>query len=341
MQIFLGIIGIVALFSFIGLLFLLFIYSRPFFPLQDHPWLEFARVHKLQFDQGGRHVFGDFHGRYLDIRQISGSRQDQTLITLQAPPNTFNPELIKDTNQVNTALSILISETFGKMSIIVDSTPQKFISKANEFLGFSELQVRIALLERLLEAYPIIVCLGGKSVEFLHPIACDPHHTLQQIARQFLVEIGEYTSKQWRDVSHQSICPYCLLRCMPHSIRIPQSLGATKITYYGCRRCQQSQEFVKCIAVLNRGMADEQRFEMGILQVNWLIKHDLFDFLAVEIIDATDEDVERFAVQVGNDIDPVRKPLYKKMRCTISSQCKLSLNTIRILDRTFGEVKHA
>jgi hypothetical protein len=64
----------------------------------------------------------------------------------------------------------------------------------------------------------------------------------------------------------------------------------------------------------------------------------LFDFDAIEIVRASDEDVERFAVQVGNDTDSVRHPRYKGMQCAMSSECHLSENTVRILQCMFGQV---
>lgn len=75
------------------------------------------------------------------------------------------------------------------------------------------------------------------------------------------------------------------------------------------------------------------------MQINWLARRALFDFDWVEIVQATDEDVERFAMQVGNDTDPFRRPRYPNMHCVIGPDCNLSENTLRILHRTFGEVK--
>ena len=45
----------------------------------------------------------------------------------------------------------------------------------------------------------------------------------------------------------------------------------------------------------------------GHLRVNWLTYFQPFDFVQVEIHNASDEDVERFAVQMGNDTDPIRQ----------------------------------
>jgi len=69
-----------------------------------------------------------------------------------------------------------------------------------------------------------------------------------------------------------------------------------------------------------------------------LARRALFDFDRVEIIRATDEDVERFAMQVGNDTDPLRKPRYAQMRCSLAPNCHLTENTLRILESLFGRV---
>ena len=58
----------------------------------------------------------------------------------------------------------------------------------------------------------------------------------------------------------------------------------------------------------------------------------------MEIIQATDEEVERFAVQVGNDTDPYREPRYEQMQCSVDPKCQLSENTLRILESIFGPV---
>lgn len=71
---------------------------------------------------------------------------------------------------------------------------------------------------------------------------------------------------------------------------------------------------------------------------NWLKQNFLFDFDSVEIVDATHEQVELFAIQIGNDTDEIRKKQYENMDCLVLN-CELSENTIRILQRTFGKVQ--
>ncbi len=103
---------------------------------------------------------------------------------------------------------------------------------------------------------------------------------------------------------------------------------------------QQRHKFTEVVAVLDAGWPEEaQREGNDLLRVNWLQRQSLFDFDSVKIIQATDEEVERFAVQIGNDSDEWRCSGYRQMRCEIEPGCDLSENTLRLLRSTFGEVK--
>jgi hypothetical protein len=85
-------------------------------------------------------------------------------------------------------------------------------------------------------------------------------------------------------------------------------------------------------------MSGEPVEKDGVVVVNWLVRRVLFDFSGVYINQASDEEVERFAVQIGNDTDEWRRPRYSEMTCHIGPSCVLSENTLRILQRTFGQV---
>ena len=65
----------------------------------------------------------------------------------------------------------------------------------------------------------------------------------------------------------------------------------------------------------------------------------MFDFDTVEIVRATDEDVERLAMNAGNDTDPVRKARYAHVHCVIAPECRLSENSLRVLEQVFGQVE--
>lgn len=103
---------------------------------------------------------------------------------------------------------------------------------------------------------------------------------------------------------------------------------------------QQRFRFGKVIAILDTGWVGEsQRQQDDLLRVNWLQRQSLFDFDRVEIVQASDEDVERFARQVSNDTNDWRRAGYRQMPCLISTDCSLSENTINLLKNAFGEVK--
>jgi hypothetical protein len=164
----------------------------------------------------------------------------------------------------------------------------------------------------------------------LHPIA---GQLLQDVAEQTKLELGAYPITQL-------LCPHCLVCFTEHQV-VSTSLLGNSVTYYGCRVCSQSQKFFqgRIIAVLAQEMAEKEIWLENIVRVNWLLHRTLFDFDAVEIVQASDEDVERFAVQIGNDTDPVRQPRYKEMLCTLQPGCVLSENTVRILQQTFGQLE--
>lgn len=92
------------------------------------------------------------------------------------------------------------------------------------------------------------------------------------------------------------------------------------------------------LALLDEHLDKEPFLEDGTLFVNWLSLRKLFDFDRVEVLDASDEDVERFCVQVGNDTDPGRREKYRKMHVLVNRNCGLSDNTMRIMKNLFGTV---
>jgi hypothetical protein len=184
----------------------------------------------------------------------------------------------------------------------------------------------------------VLVALGGEAVESLHRLAAEAN-PLQQMAMWLLAQIEQETTNRlgWR--SADLLCPHCLARFGPHAVNLAWGVS---FTYYGCRLCGQSRQFIawlKPVAVLNTNSVELYQRQKDQLQVNWTQRRSMFDFERVEIIQASDEEVERFAVQVGNETDPVREPLFKQMTCLVGPDCRLSENTLRILRHIFGEVK--
>jgi hypothetical protein len=182
--------------------------------------------------------------------------------------------------------------------------------------------------------------MGGEVTEVLQEIASDKVNPLWKTGIWLLTNIEQETRNSFAWRVDDTLCPHCLTRFAARPVEV--GLGIP-ITYYGCRICGQSREYFYLpqgvVAVLDTSWGKVQAEEDGLLQVNWLIHRTLFDFDRIKIIQATDEDVERFAVQVGNDTDPFRRLRYQQMSCVVGSECRLSENTIRILERMFGQVE--
>jgi hypothetical protein len=188
-------------------------------------------------------------------------------------------------------------------------------------------------------ARQLLVAMGGEATEALRALASDKTNPLWQAAIWLLASIEHETANRFAWRAADTHCPYCLANFEARPVNL--SWGIT-FTYYGCRRCGQSREYLHhpqgVVAVLDDSGSEALVQRDGALRVNWLARRDLFDFDQVELIQATDEDIERFAVQVGNDTDSFRASNYKKMRCIIGPKCHVSENTIRILRRMFGKV---
>lgn len=210
--------------------------------------------------------------------------------------------------------------------------------------GLTDDQVASVLpvLANLAQAYPKIVeKVGGAAAALLQPLLADENHPLQPFSQQLLQDIGEATKAALGNYDlGRLLCPGCLVYFGEHLLQ--DSLLEKPLSFYGCRACGQSRAFLEwtgqIVAVVAAGMAEAEVKAGDTLRVNWLQRRNLFDFDMVEIQQATDEAVERLAMQVGNDTDPVRRPRYPEIRCTVATTCGLSENTLRILQRTFGEV---
>lgn len=194
-------------------------------------------------------------------------------------------------------------------------------------------------VERFTARHALVV-LGGEAMEPLRRIAQDKNSELRRTAVWLLKSIAQDTTSRLKRQAPTLLCPEHLVRYHAHKVRVS---WRASFTYYGCRACGQSREFLdwpgEVVAVLDEEMSDERVQEDGVLRVNWLMRRALFDFDQVEIVQASDKQVELFAsVQVGNDMDEFRRPRYNKMRCVVASGCHLSENTIRILRSMFGEV---
>lgn len=302
----------------------------------------------LNLEKGERQASGVYHGYDLHVETFSKiTRSNNILLTLSGDKLT-----------AQTALPILLNTDTP-----LDLTPKDLLSlfspsrpEAGYFLKGStkfdketiiyeqkEIEVHFSFLEflfesfyNLLEAYPHIIRLGGEAVNVLMDIATHRQHPFKAVAAQLLKDIATNTHTQLKPHLSTLLCARCLTRLSPHPIK----LRFQQMEYYGCRTCAQSQQFIGAayvVAILDNQTQAEISQKRKATYVNWLPRRTLFDFNHVEIIQATDEEVERFVVQVGNDTDPYRKNHYQTLPYFIDPHCHLSPNSLRVLDNVFGE----
>ena len=192
---------------------------------------------------------------------------------------------------------------------------------------------RLEEWEDVIVARCILCTLGGEAVGPLVRISNVSPST--QKAVSYLVEaIAAETKKSLKYQASHLFCPKCLVGCGP--IRV------LNFIYYGCRNCGKTEGLIpkptEIIAALDTKMKEPILKQGDKIIVNWLKLKRLFDFDRVEILDASDEDVERFCIQVGNDTNPLRNSKYHRIPCSILSECSLSHNLRKSLAHLFGKV---
>lgn len=314
-------------------------------------WRKLAESHQLHFVERsplkGTYLAGLYRGRcYLELDMVANKRSETdqvcTRLLLTTIQNGANNIDHKDVTLAQVAHVLARPGPFPalKGSFSLEAGGQKIdYEQAGVEGDEAYLQFLFDALSDLLNAYPKIIALGGEAVPALQTIFKDKSHPFYTVTPQLLTEIAETTRQRWADRLPYLRCGRCLGRCVDFTVSLSP---LTSLTYYGCQSCGQSQEFFEfegqVVAVLDSAMTSPQVEQAATLRVNWLARRALFSFDAAEIVRASDEEVERFTIQVGNDTDPARQPRYRELRCLVSIDCNLTENTWRILHRTFGEV---
>ena len=317
-------------------------------------WGSFARSKGLKHQKSSllipSRVTGIYRGYKVELAlhfTISTiySRKVHTVMQVTAPsvgnPGKNNRQEILVRPKVGSIAKLLAPHGLPNLSKQPEATVGGSVIFYKEDGPMAEVRVLRRTLELLCDitdGYPLVVKRGGKAISELQEIAGNRAHLLQKIAVQLLRDIAADTTVRLKSRISHLFCPHCLTRFGPRQIEIA---WIDEVTYYGCRRCGQSREFEEgeIVAVLDLTMPAEQLWQGQTLRVNWLARRAFFDFDAIEIIHASDEDVERFAVQAGNDTDPMRRRKYPKIHCFISSETHLALNTLRILQKIFGRIE--
>ncbi len=313
------------------------------------PWYELTKQTDLKFvnkyPAEQAYVVGRYCGHQLKLDAFHDPVTNAglyTRITLSSNQNT-NHSSLENKLTVDQGINLLHSN-FGytlKGKVTSEANAQTIVyTQPGIENDINYLQAVFTLLSEIAKTYPSLVALGGEIVSPLVSDIVDKKiQALRPLTVQLMKDIGEITTNKYSDKTLNLLCPHCFTRYT--SLQVQVSRIKTPITYCGCRICNQSREYfeVQVVAVLNN-ITDQLKSEQnGNLRINWSIHRKLFDFDKIEIVKATDQDVELFAVQAGNDTDPFRQTRYKEIECTILPECELTENTIRVLQRIFGKVQ--
>lgn len=354
------IIGItIGMFVFIGL-----IHPGYFHLAKYRAWKQFATSNKLTLNPGNFFKKASVSGKFqdynlkLDTFLKFSIVLNSTILTKGKGKRDYNPYtriVLSINSQKQTTVSKNhstphdIIEMFKAAGIANIHLKGAIVARENhpgiyyeqEGIEVDEyyLQTLAEGLSSIANVYSTLLARGGVMVPALQKTLTLGADNLQPLIIQLLYDIGQETIQQMGQQPSKFLCPDCLVRFAIQEIHLPQH--NIRIKYCGCRVCCQSKVYRqgRVEAILDKQMTSEQLQNGLVLQTNWLIRRKLFDFDTIKIINATNEDVERFTIQVGNDTDIVRVRRYKEMLCIVHIDCQLSENTMRILKRMFGKVK--
>ncbi len=321
-------------------------FRRPRRQSQQMIWQTMAQANGLSFTPSklpeAMHITGQYHKYDLSLtvfrkhNQRDGPYHTHLILSTDTPTITEKYPTPRNVvflmNRLNEALAAEIKVKVAGDGQKIDYEQFGIETKAQY------LQYLFDSFRYLLDAYPYMAELGGEAIVAFQPIAADNKHPLRSLTGQWIEEIARTTHR----LQHQTArlrCQLCLVHFTAHEVKLS---WLNHIVYFGCEACHQSRDFYsadRVVAVLDSQTKRDAVQQDQTLRVNWFSHKELFYFDAVEVIHATDEEVERFAVAVGNDTNPTRKSQYKTMSCTISTECVLSQNSIRVLQHTFGTVE--
>ncbi len=314
--------------------------STPTEHLED--WEQYAKNNNFNFVKGktleGSRVWGEYQDTDMELIAFYENKRKKELAT-RLTLTTKTPLKITESislKRVQDAFELMTEKyAFGQVVGLDMERGQMYWEQPGVLYQHPYLFYAVETLSQWLKLTPDIIALGGEVMPILTKVAVSKNHPLRKYAWQLMTLIAPST-RNLQDRADSLVCQRCITACTLHNPMIGVSKG---LSYYGCRTCDQSKDFYDVntvIAILDKDFGDQPVQEGDTLRVNWLVRRTLFDFGTVAIVNASDEDIERFAVQVGNDTDPVRKPLYSAMTCHVLR--RIDPSTLRILKRTFGQV---
>ncbi|OPZ85990.1 MAG: putative lyase [bacterium ADurb.Bin429] len=174
-----------------------------------------------------------------------------------------------------------------------------------------------------------------QATDILMSMVYDNTPESRELAFDTLLEMKEVLEP----CAHSFYCEACLARFIWKRAEVR---GMGQAPYLVCRQCGKSAYALSdvnlVVAVLDHTLREPYRMDGTTARIHALAREDLFDFDAVEILRATDYEVERFCMRVGNDLDDERVRRYRQLLCQVWNHAALSESTVNVLRSMFGRV---
>lgn len=188
---------------------------------------------------------------------------------------------------------------------------------------------------------------NNAAVDDLVPVLHDNNSTVKETGARALREIYKHLKSQAKMLYCQECQARFEKKTAVYEIEFKNADGAKiqrsdSAPYWACRLCHKAARAmfgirdVQAILDTSRNVTIETVPDG--LQINFLALRTYFDFDNVYIIEASDDDVERFCIHLGNDVDDFRHGSYKTKQCQIASNVRLSNHTRRQLESIFKKV---
>lgn len=308
-------------------------------------WQSFAAAHGLDFEYRDSDWLVQVKGVYCNhsLELYTGKYSTRAVIWVRPyqavhPPDPLPPILDNPITEPQIVALLAPPEWLYASRQSVKIT----LDYDNISCAYPQRETEREYLRRLVEALCGLVehqdrvaQLGGDAIPALQAIAAGEQHPLKVVALAILQTIA-VQSQSLRAAGIKPRCPRCLIYFENYELTLPSNL-----MYYGCPICRHNRTYItgRVITVIDHRMR-EKIVETGQeIRVNWLRCPHLVDFDGIEIGQASDEEVERFVIQAGNEMTEQRKARYAEMSCSLSLDCRLSENTRRILQHLFGSVE--
>jgi len=314
---------------------------------KNKAWRQFAESNNLCFKLRGIYddeliIDGNFHGYSLSISSQRDLEYGLNTIFVLKRNKTLKHFEKRQTDR-DIKRSFWAVYNIFKSGISIEITLKRIFFRSNFIKSTNKLQSISDQLVNLIEIFPEVCKIGGEAVDSLLQ-----DKSFEPIIWQFIEGISTETELRIKPKTSLLLCKKCFTFCSSHNVISPPDMSSLTPTYtrpeakyYGCRICRQSRDFIEglSISVIDNLMTKKWSVQENEILMNWLTFRKPFDFHEIRIIQASDREVEEFVMQAGNDMDEFRQPRYKEMPCIISSDCKLSPNTLNILKHTFKSVK--